>query len=129
MASNVERLGVEPIVREAVEEVSSAPKSIQMTQEQAVAAIKQIATQVATQVATDAARTKDAALIGTVQAIAAILAGRVILLLSVIGAFVLAVMAMDPAIGQVGLYVLIAYSVLSIIPLTILDAKSRKGNG
>ena len=118
MASNVERLGVEPIVREAVEE-TPAPKSIQMTQEQAVAAIEQIATQVATR----------AALIRTAKAIAAILAGRVILLLSVIGAFVLAVMAMEPAIGQGGLYVLIAYSVLSIIPLTILDAKSRKGNG
>jgi hypothetical protein len=57
------------------------------------------------------------AFVGTLSAIAAVLASRLLLLLAVLGAFVLAVRS-DPGIP----YVLIAYSVLTVLPLVILDS-------
>ena len=63
----------------------------------------------------------DQAFIGTLSAIAAVLASRLLLLLSVIGAFVLAVRVTDTA----GLYVMIAYCVFTVIPLVTLDIFTR----
>jgi len=63
----------------------------------------------------------DQAFIGTLSAIAAVLASRFLLLLSVIGAFVLAVRVSDTA----GLYVMIAYCIFTVIPLVTLDIFTR----
>ena len=64
----------------------------------------------------------DRAFVGTLSAIAAVLASRLLLFVSVIGAFVLAVRA-D---GNPGLYVMIAYSVLTVLPLVVLDVVTRQ---
>lgn len=65
----------------------------------------------------------DHAFIGTLTAIAAILASRLLLLLAVVGAFVLAVRATD----NTGLEVLVAYSVITVLPLVWLDVNTRRG--
>jgi hypothetical protein len=64
----------------------------------------------------------DKAFIGTLTAIASLLASRLILLLATIGSFVLAVRADT----QAGLYVLIAYSVLIVLPLVTLDVLTKR---
>lgn len=63
----------------------------------------------------------DQAFIGTLSAIAAVLASRLLLLLSVIGAFVLAVRASD----IYGMWILIAYCAFTVIPLVVLDVFTR----
>ena len=67
----------------------------------------------------------DRAFVGTLSAIASLLAARLLLLLAVIGAFVLAIRA-D---GTPGLYVLISYCVLTVLPLVILDIVTRQRGG
>ncbi len=52
------------------------------------------------------------------------LSARAILLLAIVGAFVLAVMAMLSQ-TQEGLFVLVAYSCLTVIPAMILEIKRR----
>ena len=64
----------------------------------------------------------DVAFVGTLTAIAAILASRLLLLLAVIGGFVLALLARE----QLGFYTLIAYSILIVIPLVGLDVMTRR---
>jgi len=68
---------------------------------------------------------QDAAFVGTLAAIAALLAARLLLLFSVLGAFVLAYRA-D---GSPGLFVLIAYCLLTVLPLTVLDVITHKRGG
>ena len=130
---SVECLGTEPVVSQAVideqERQAEAARQQQAQQEAALQSVLNRAASTARAVAEEAAKTRNAALIGTIQAIASILAVRLILLLSVIGAFSLAVMAMKTQ-DNTGLFVLIAYAFLTVIPLTFLDAKSRlQGNG
>lgn len=64
----------------------------------------------------------DTAFIGTLSAISAILASRLILLLAVVGGFVLALRSDAQSIP----WVLIAYSVLVVIPLVALDIVTRR---
>lgn len=64
----------------------------------------------------------DTAFIGTLAAISSILASRLILLLAVIGGFVLALRSDAQSIP----WVLIAYSVLVVIPLVALDIVTRR---
>lgn len=64
----------------------------------------------------------DAAFVGVLGALAAVLAARLLLLLGVIGAFVLALLAHD----YLGFYVLIAYCILLVIPLVALDIVTRR---
>jgi len=56
----------------------------------------------------------------------ALLAARLLLLLAICGAFVLAVLAHSDA-SLVGLWVLIAYCCLTVIPMTALDLKRGVG--
>ncbi len=51
------------------------------------------------------------------------LSARALLLLAIMGGFVLAVMAMNGA--QERLFVLVAYSVLTVIPVVILEIRKR----
>lgn len=67
----------------------------------------------------------DRAFVGTLSAIAALLASRILLLLAVVGAFVLALRAS----GDFGLYILISYSVLTVLPLVALDIVTRQRGG
>ena len=63
---------------------------------------------------------------GTVfRALAKVFAARLLILLALTGAFVLAVMAMVAA-TSLHLYILIAYAVLTIGPLVTLDLLSRR---
>lgn len=64
----------------------------------------------------------DRAFVGTLTAIAAILGSRLLLLLAVAGAFVLAFRAAD----NTGLMILIAYCVLTVIPLVALDIEAHR---
>ena len=64
----------------------------------------------------------DRAFVGTLTAIAAILGSRLLLLLAVAGSFVLAFRAGD----NTGLMVLIAYCVLTVIPLVALDVEAHR---
>ena len=67
----------------------------------------------------------DRAFVGTLAAIGAILASRLILLLAFIGAFVLAM----KADGTPGWWVLVAYTCLTVLPLTVLDVITRQRGG
>jgi phosphotransferase system glucose/maltose/N-acetylglucosamine-specific IIC component len=67
----------------------------------------------------------DRAFIGTLAAIGSVLASRLILLLAVIGAFVLAM----KADGTAGLWILVAYACLTVLPLTVLDVITRQRGG
>lgn len=67
----------------------------------------------------------DTAFIGALAAIGIVLASRLLLLLATIGAFVLAVRAADTP----GLLVLIAYSLLTVAPLTALDIIAHRRGG
>jgi hypothetical protein len=58
-------------------------------------------------------------------ALAAILAVRLFLLLAIIGAFVIAQMAMDDMTNH-GLYVLIGYCGFTVIPLCWLDTYGKR---
>jgi hypothetical protein len=64
----------------------------------------------------------DLAFVGTLTAIAAILASRLLLLLAVTGAFVLSLRA-D---GYPGLAILVSYTVLTVLPLVWLDLAARR---
>ena len=66
----------------------------------------------------------DQAFIGTLAAIGAVLASRLLLLLALLGAFILAVMA-EQSQTYTGLAVLAAYCGLTILPLVLLDLKVR----
>lgn len=65
----------------------------------------------------------DTAFIGTLAAISAILASRLILLLAVLGGFILAIRA-DAIIALP--WILIAYCILVVIPLVALDIVTRR---
>jgi hypothetical protein len=67
----------------------------------------------------------DAAFVGTLAAITAILASRLLLLLAIIGGFVLAVRATD----MTGLSIMVAYAVLIVLPLAALDIVAHKRGG
>lgn len=67
----------------------------------------------------------DRAFVGTLAAIAAVLGSRLLLLLAILGAFALAIRAT----GTDGLFVLIAYAVLVILPLVALDIIAHKRGG
>lgn len=68
------------------------------------------------------------AIASVIAASAAILATRVILLLALIGAFILAVIA-EADRSFISVSVLIAYSVLVVIPLIVLEARTKWGGG
>lgn len=67
-----------------------------------------------------------AATLGVLQAIALLLAARALLMLSLIGAFVLALIA-SRSESSAALYVLIAYAVLIVLPLVYLAVRERQG--
>lgn len=67
----------------------------------------------------------DQAFVGTLAAIAAVLASRIVLLLTVAGAFVLALRADSDH----GLYVLIAYAMLAVLPTVGLDIITHRRGG
>lgn len=127
-AANVDRIGFEvvddePSMPVPVAEQSSAPSSQEINQ-----AIRHVAAQEASATAKraiqEAAQKLDGSISRTIKMIAAIFAVKSILLISVIGAFVIAVMAMENNTNA-GLWILMAYSCLTVIPLTILDSRSR----
>jgi len=60
--------------------------------------------------------------VGTLAAIASLLAARLLLLLAIVGAFVLALRAE----GNFGLYTFISYSTLVVLPLVVLDVATRR---
>jgi len=65
-------------------------------------------------------------MVGVFRAIAFALSARLLILLSLVGAFTLALMAMQ-AQTNASLYVLIAYAVLVILPLIWLERMGPKG--
>ena len=67
----------------------------------------------------------DHAFVGVLAAMTALLAARLLLLLSILGAFVLAVMAMRSE-SYAGLAVLIAYCGLAVLPLVYLDVVTHR---
>lgn len=67
----------------------------------------------------------DAAFVGTLAAITAILASRLLLLLAILGGFVLAVRATD----MTGLSIMVAYAVLIVLPLVALDIVAHRRGG
>lgn len=67
----------------------------------------------------------DAAFVGVLSVIVSLLAARLLLLLAVIGAFTLAFRAAD----NTGLAVLVAYCVLTVLPLTALDIVTHQRGG
>jgi predicted lipid-binding transport protein (Tim44 family) len=67
----------------------------------------------------------DAAFVGVLGAITALLAARFLLLLSIIGGFILANSAMATG-TYTGLSILIAYAVLIVIPLVYLDIETHR---
>lgn len=64
----------------------------------------------------------DTAFVGTLAAIAAVLASRLLLLLAVVGTFVLALQARD----NFGLYTAVAFAILVVLPLVWLDISTRR---
>jgi len=68
------------------------------------------------------------AIASVIAASAAVLATRVILLLGMIGAFVLAVIAADGR-SWITVAVLIAYAVLVLIPLVLLETRTKWRSG
>jgi hypothetical protein len=87
------------------------------------------------QVATDAAVRASASAVmaaqmaatrGVLHAITSLLAVRLLLLLALMGAFVLAVMALRSGTYQAG-GVLVAYAVLVVIPFVVLERSPRIG--
>jgi len=68
---------------------------------------------------------RDRAFIGVLTALTHLLAARFLLLLAVVGAFILAVMAM-PNGGYPGLAILIAYCSLTVLPLVYLDIETHR---
>src|SRR5574337_941760 len=69
-----------------------------------------------------------AAMLAAFRAISMILAVRLLLLLSIAGAFYLAVMAMD-RLSNDSLLVLCAYCLLTVVPLVCLDIKGKRPGG
>ena len=59
------------------------------------------------------------------QALGYAVSARALLLLAIVGAFVLAVMAMNDT-SATHLWVLVAYSVLVVIPMTVLEYGRRQ---
>jgi hypothetical protein len=70
----------------------------------------------------------DHAFVGVLSAVTSLLAARLLLLLSIGGAFVLAVMAMRDG-GYAGLAVLISFCGLTVIPMTYLDVVTHRRGG
>lgn len=70
----------------------------------------------------------ESALVGIMTAVAALLASRVLLLLALAGAFVLAVMAeSDPSPLRLG--VMIAFCLLTVVPFVTLDVIVHRRGG
>lgn len=70
----------------------------------------------------------DHAFVGVLAALASLLAARLLLLLSIAGAFVLAVMAVRDG-SYIGLAVLVAYCSLTLLPLVWLDVVTHRRGG
>jgi hypothetical protein len=70
----------------------------------------------------------DNAFVGVLAALASLLAARLLLLLSIAGAFVLAVMAVRDG-SYIGLAVLVAYCSLTLLPLVWLDVVTHRRGG
>lgn len=70
----------------------------------------------------------DRAFVGVLSALAALLAARLLLLLSIAGAFVLALLTVR-AESYLGLAVLSAFCALTVIPMTYLDVVTHRRGG
>lgn len=117
LQSTVERLGVEPVV--------SRPKVVPIDRNQSRAMNAPTPPNNSEQ----AGRLEVyEAIASVIAASAAVLATRLILLLALIGAFSLAVMAVTEK-SWIGLAVLVAYAVLVVIPLVLLETKTRWTGG
>lgn len=131
--STVERLGIEPVgkprslhllpvpeTQETKPEIIDAPPTTDVGHvEPSPAAIH------ATQTDTSAERLAVyRAIASVIAASAAVLATRIILLVALIGAFVLAVMAAEEK-SIIGLSILVAYAVLIVIPIVWLETRTR----
>ena len=117
---------VTPLLPRTVPATSTAPipdpgEAIQA----AVGQIAQAAAQAASAAAAGAVR---GVTLGVFHAVATLLAIRLLLLLALAGGFVLAVMALQIGTYQAG-GVLVAYAVLIVIPLIMLERNPRVGGG
>ena len=70
----------------------------------------------------------DHAFVGVLAALTSLLAARLLLLLSISGAFVLAVMAMQ-AQSYAQLAVLVSFCCLTVLPMTYLDVVTHRRGG
>ena len=111
--STVERLEAEPVERvRRLQPVPPAPRPTRLEPDEGVARLATYQ-----------------AIASVIAASASVLATRVILLLALIGAFVLAVIAAEGA-SWITVAVLIAYAVLVLIPLVWLETRTRwRGGG
>ena len=73
-------------------------------------------------------KSRDTVILGVFQAIGIVLAIRLFLFLSLIGTFVLAVIATHDK-DAMSLGVMVAYSLLTTVPLAILEWRGKKGGG
>ena len=67
----------------------------------------------------------DRAFIGTLVAISAVLASRLLLFVAIVGSFILAFRADT----NIGMYILVIYSALTVIPLVYLDITAHQRGG
>jgi hypothetical protein len=70
----------------------------------------------------------DRAFVGVLSAVTALLAARLLLLLAIVGAFVLA-FAAQRAESYVGLAILVAFCCLTLIPMVYLDVVTHRRGG
>lgn len=70
----------------------------------------------------------DHAFVGVLAALASLLAARLLLLLSIAGAFVLALLATRSE-SYPGLAILVAFCLLTVVPLTYLDVVTHRRGG
>jgi len=126
---NVERLGFRPIDRRPVDPpppdfqaLFLGLQNVFEVQNQKTMAIVQ---QVSSETVKNVMGSANLSMVGTFQAIGMILAVRVILLLSVCGAFSLAIIAMQSQTNQ-AIGILVSFVALTVLPLVWLDRNGRR---
>jgi len=117
---NVERLGVRALHSTQPE----LPMERVVDFGPILAKIQEVADDAAQRAAQGATSRHSSALIATWMGIGTVLAIRLLLLLSILGAFTLAVMAMQKETNS-SLFVLVSYSILVVLPLVYLSRFGR----
>ena len=125
---NVELLDVRPVPKRPIDpppDITAIGTLVAEGQKQTLQAVAQVAQQVAQAAVREALNASGTSVIGALHAIGILLAVRFILLLSLCGAFALAVMAMQSQTYQ-AIGILVSFVALTVIPLVWLDRNGRR---